>query len=430
MRAGNPRPRRASDSSDGLRIGGVKQHAGVAASRAIKRAEQRAYPRPEVGRRRIGVGERTGRAHGGAGAATHAQMRLDGDVIAVRANGERRAHVDALRAADLFRAAVRADRRLVREEFRLLEFADDQRELRGGLRLLERIGARREIALRRLMLREPARRRQIQHGIEAPGARRIPASEIDGADGAARGDARAMILAAVEVDLEVPADRVLGTGDDAGVAARAQVEIDRVVLRPLGVERAEPAGKTRQPPGKYGDFARTRQLGAVRRAGGEHRDRQCRPQQVRPAQRFVEPADDQHLSFGLVRDARYGLGIGQRGHREQGRNLRRCLRRLGRPPGGFADVHEADRTHAGGLFRHLAQQPPLLRARDDHVAAGLVLEAGELALAHRGVHRRQGAASARARDRGSIERHRAVARAKENVLVGEGHRRVSASFPR
>ena len=180
------------------------QQAGVAAACPLVGAEQRAHPRAEVGGRRIRVGQRTGRADGRARAAAHAQVRLDGDVVAVGANRQRRAHVDALGATGLLRAAVRADRRLVRKVFRLLEFADRQRELRCGLRLRERIRAGREIALRRLVLREPSLRLQVEHRVEARAARRVAAVEVDRAHGAARRDARAMILAAIEIDLEIP----------------------------------------------------------------------------------------------------------------------------------------------------------------------------------------------------------------------------------
>ena len=64
--------------------------------------EQRLDPRREIGHRRIGVGQRARRAHGRARAAADAQVRLDRDAIAVGPDGERRADVDALRAASVF----------------------------------------------------------------------------------------------------------------------------------------------------------------------------------------------------------------------------------------------------------------------------------------------------------------------------------------
>ena len=41
-----------------------------------------------------------------------------------------------------------------------------------------------------------------------------------------------MIAASLGIDLIAPVDGVLGTDLDAGVAARAKVEIDRIFLRP------------------------------------------------------------------------------------------------------------------------------------------------------------------------------------------------------
>ena len=43
------------------------------------------------------------------------------------------------------------------------------------------------------------------------------------------------------IDLEVPRDRLFGACGDAGVAARADVEVDRVFLGPLRIEHAEPS---------------------------------------------------------------------------------------------------------------------------------------------------------------------------------------------
>ena len=111
-RAGSPRPRRASRAIDVAAVGGVEQQAGVAPAGLRVRRQQRPQPHRRVGHARIGVGHRAGRAHGRAGAAAHAQVRLDPHVVAVRADRLGRADVDALRAAGLLRPAVRADRAL------------------------------------------------------------------------------------------------------------------------------------------------------------------------------------------------------------------------------------------------------------------------------------------------------------------------------
>ena len=107
---------------------GVQQQARVAPARLRVCRQHRLDPRGEIGHRRIRIGQRARRAHGRACAAADAQVRLDRDAIAIGANRERRADVDALRAPGLARTAVRAQRCLEVEEFRLLEFAGQRGE--------------------------------------------------------------------------------------------------------------------------------------------------------------------------------------------------------------------------------------------------------------------------------------------------------------
>ena len=188
----------------------------------------------------------------------------------------------------------------------------------------------REITLRRLMLPEPPFGLQVEHGVEARAPRRVAAVEVDRADGAAGGDACAVVLAAIEIDLEIPRDRVLGARGDAGVAARADVEVDRVFLRPLRVERAEPAFERDSRAGDDGKVARGRQLGVARRLRREHGDGQ--PGDSASAQRSAASSgpDDQQLPFRLVADARHRLRVGQRRGGQQRGDLRRRARTL--PP--------------------------------------------------------------------------------------------------
>src|SRR5436305_13495400 len=80
-------------------------------------------------------------------------MRLDLDVITIRADCSRRADIDALRAARDTRAAVGAESLLVDTVFRLFELTGHRDELPGGLRQRDRITARREISLRRVLCR-------------------------------------------------------------------------------------------------------------------------------------------------------------------------------------------------------------------------------------------------------------------------------------
>src|SRR5260221_13392771 len=182
-------------------------------------------------------------------------MRLDLDEIARRADRAARADIEALVAALLARPAVRADLLAVAEEARLLEFADQRAELLRGERLLQRIVGRREIALRQLVHPQDGLARQIEHHVELLAARLIGAREVDRADRAAGVDAFAVRLAFVEVDLVVVADRAFRAGAHAGVAARAHLEVDRVFLLPLEVERAQPPFELRHAPGPHRIFA-------------------------------------------------------------------------------------------------------------------------------------------------------------------------------
>src|SRR5205823_7347708 len=141
--------------------------------------------------------------------AAHAQMRLDEDVIAIAADGRRRAHVDAKVAPGFPRARMGADRSLVVEEFRLLEASHRGGDLGDGERLRGDVRTRSPIALRRLMHPEGGCRVEIEHEIETLDAARVTAVEIDSADRPARDDALPVIAAAIEIDLEAPVDRLL-----------------------------------------------------------------------------------------------------------------------------------------------------------------------------------------------------------------------------
>ena len=251
---------------------------------------------------RIRVGHRAGRADRRAGAAAHAQVRLDDDVVAVGADRRGRADVDALRAAGLLRAACAQIDALYAKNFGFSNSPVIAASSATALRLRERH-------------RRPARNSPAAAGACATAASRcrsstrskrsrargVAAREIDRAGRAARGDALAVRLAAVEVDLVAPVDRLLGAGADARIAARAEVEIDRILLRPRDVERAEPAGERRDLARVDRIRALGRQLGAGRAAGGEHRHGELRRQRVGPVQRRVRRADDQQLALRIGR---------------------------------------------------------------------------------------------------------------------------------
>src|SRR5207249_9128518 len=140
-------------------------------------------------------------------------------------------------------AAVRADFRFVGEEPGFLEFADQRGEFLRGQRLLQRSVAGSEVALRQLVRADERLAREIQHEVEALAAHRVGARKVDRADLAAGGHAIAVRLALREIDLVAVVDRAFRAGANAGVAARADLEIDRVFLPPLELESAEPARK-------------------------------------------------------------------------------------------------------------------------------------------------------------------------------------------
>ena len=112
----------------------VEQQAGILAPRLVVGGEQGLHSQPHVGHARIGVAHRARRADGRTPAAARAQVRLDFHVIAVGADRAGRTDVDAAVAARTSRAAVRAKARLVLEEARLLEFADQLREAQRSVR--------------------------------------------------------------------------------------------------------------------------------------------------------------------------------------------------------------------------------------------------------------------------------------------------------
>jgi hypothetical protein len=128
------------------------------------------------------------------------------------------------------------------------QHVDDHFRLRG------RVGARMPVALRRLVHRERGLALQIEHEVERFLARRLRCSavEVDRADGAAGDHALAVIAAEVEVDLVAGVDRLLGAGAQAGVAARAEVQIDRIFLHPLRAELAQPTRKPVSLPEQIG----------------------------------------------------------------------------------------------------------------------------------------------------------------------------------
>ena len=154
---------------------------------------------------------------------------------------------------------------------------------------------------------------QVEHQVEVFFARSVATIEVDRSYRAAGNDAPAMSLAAIEVDLVAPVDGSFRTSFDARVAARAQVEIDRIFLDPRDVERAKPSRDAFHIARIDRVVALLRQLVTYGAAGDEHRDRQLVRQRVGPVQGHVGGADDQQLTLGLECHARNRIGFGQRG---------------------------------------------------------------------------------------------------------------------
>ena len=143
-----------------------------------------------------------------------------------------RADLDAGVAADLLVAAVGADLLLVVEELRLLELADALAQLEHRVEQRRRRRRRGSSPAAAGAGRSAARRRGRARGrsvsVTACGSR----CEVDRAGGLADAHAVAVAGALREVDLVAEVDRLLRADGDAGIAARAQVEVDRVGAGP------------------------------------------------------------------------------------------------------------------------------------------------------------------------------------------------------
>src|SRR5690606_39201727 len=100
-----------------------------------------------------------------------------------------------------------------------------------------------DLALRRQLAFEHRLLAQVEHQIEALAALALAAREVDRADLAAGRYTGAMRATAQHIDLQVRTDRRFRTGVDACTAAYARVEVDRILLPPARLERAEPAGE-------------------------------------------------------------------------------------------------------------------------------------------------------------------------------------------
>ena len=192
------------------------------------------------------------------------------------------------------------------------------------------------------------------------------AREIDGAGCAAGLDAIAVTCAARQVDLVIEANGLLGTGGYAGIAARAQVQVDRVAAGPADLEGTEPALEAVQPARDHRVAARLTAAG-IARAFGPECDLQRVGQQVGRALGGVQRAQNQQTPLALVAHGGHRLRFGQACGRQQSGHLGRGLLAFSAPASALAQVDEADRRHRTfGLIGQFGKQALLLGAGDDH----------------------------------------------------------------
>ena len=175
-------------------------------------------------------------------------------------------------------------------------------------------------------------------------------------------DASAAGIAQVHVNLVIQTNGVFGASLHTGVAACAQIQVNRVVGRPLQLKGPQPAREARDAPAQH---RKTPCLRPARVAGalGEQRDIQHIGHQSGRLLRCVQRADDEQPPSALERDGRHRGGLRQMGGGQQRRYLRAGLAGVAAPATRFADVHETDgRERAFGLLPQVGKQPLFLRA--------------------------------------------------------------------
>ena len=320
-----------------------------------------------VGRARIGVAQRPGGAHRGAGAAAHAQVGVDLDLLAldIARDGRGRTHVHAGVAAHLAVAAMGADRGFVFKELGLFKLAHRTAQLHHHGHQRSGVGPRLDVpvALWRRVLGEGGAGAQIQHQVEGVGVGGGGAAKVDGSGHLALRHAGAVALAAGHVHLVVQPDGIFRAGGHAGVAAGTQIQVDGVAGFALQGERTQPARELPDRASQHGVAA----LLAACAAGGQHGHIQHIGHQRGHALGGLQCAHDQQAALALVGHGGHGVGVGQVGGGQQRGNFGRGGLRLTRPAAGFADIDKPDGAHVQrhgpfGLGRQLAEQAALLRA--------------------------------------------------------------------
>ena len=346
-----------------------------------------------------------------AGAAALAQPGIDRDHVAVAADRLGGTGLDAVRAPGLLRPAVRAQAGLEGHVARLLELADEFAQRLHRERLLEGVAPRRGVAVGQLDALEERLGGQVEHEVEALAACRVGTREVDRADLSTGSDAGAVAATGIHIDLQIPADRALGAGLHAGVAAHAQLEVDRVVLRPFEIEGAQVTRKRQRLARPHRIRIDRRQLHVRGARSDQHRRLEAAGQALRPAQRRARLTDDQEAASGRHLHRRHRLGVGQRGRGDdQCGELGACGCGFDRPAGVLAQIEEADALARALRLRQLAEERGFLRTGDMHLAAG-----GERRLERRQLGPAQGVVTRGRRQARGVEREAAVAVAKMNA---------------
>ena len=316
---------------------------------------------------RVGVTDRPRGAYRAAGATTDTQVGVDLDLLAmlVTADGAGRTHVDAGIATHLLVAAVGAKLLLVGKKLGLLKLAH---QLAPGQQGFQVAPVPVQIALRFGVLAEGRCAAQIQHQVKGVGVALRRAVEVDGTGHLAHLDAGAVVLASSQVNLVVQANGILGAGRQAGVAAGAQVQVNRVGLLPGQLKRAQPAGQALNLAAQH---QITTLLGRalLPRALGEQRGIDRVAQQLGSSLCRVQRANDQRPPGALVSHRGHRLGFRQVGGSQQGGDLGAGLGGITAPAAGFADVDKLDRCAHLGLVGQLAKQTGFLGAGHHQVVA-------------------------------------------------------------
>ena len=184
---------------------------------------------------------------------------------------------------------------------------------------------------------------QIQHQVKLVSIGGRFAREADGPSHLTLAQTGAVACARRHVNLVIQANGTFGAGGHAGIAPRAQVQIDGVGQFACQLERTQPTGQADHLATEHrvlaGLHARTagRQQGHVQHVshGGSN-----------PFS-LLQRSNDEQTTLAAVGHGGHRLRIGQLGQRQQSGHFGGAGCRLATPTTGFADVDEADGPHIG-----------------------------------------------------------------------------------